>query len=150
MESSNKNPEILRAIIMQHYDQPTNKVDDVKQLEGYINYHNKSSSCIDDIDFYIKVENDKIIDAKFFGVGCAISTASTDIICDILKGKNVSYIDTLLTNYYHMIRNDGEYDENILEELIAFCNIHQQANRKNCASIGADALKNIFEVKNEK
>lgn len=149
MESS-KNPEILRAIIMQHYDQPTNKVDNINDLIGYVNYHNKSSSCIDDIDFYLKIENNKIIDAKFYGVGCAISTASTDIICDILKNKDISYVDKLLSNYYHMIKNDGEYDEDILEELIAFCNIYQQSNRKNCACIGADALKNIFEGKNEK
>ncbi len=149
MESS-KNMEILRAIIMQHYDQPTNKVDDLNLLKDYIHYHNKSSSCIDDIDFYIKVENDIVVDAKFYGVGCAISTASTDIICDIIKNKNVNFIDKLLMNYYNMINNSGEYDEEILDELIAFCNIHEQSNRKKCASIGADALVKIVEGKYEK
>ncbi len=147
--SLNKDPQFLRDIIMQHYDQPTNKVDDLKLVDGYINYHNKSASCIDDIDLYLKVDDNKIIDAKFYGVGCAISTSSTDIFCDIIKGKEFSYLETLLKNYYAMIKNEP-YDEEVMEELIAFMNIHQQSNRKNCACIGADALSNLMGSMNEK
>lgn len=144
-----KDPELLRAIIMQHYDQPTNKVDDPSSLVDYINYHNKSSSCIDDIDLYLKIENNIIIDARFYGVGCAISTASTDIFCDILKNKDIEFAKKLMLNYFSMIKNE-EYDENILDELIAFCNIYQQANRRNCATIGINALEKIIKEINEK
>ena len=134
---------------MQHYDQPTNKVEDLKVVDGYINYHNKSASCIDDIDLYLKIKEDQIVDAKFFGVGCAISTASTDIFCDIIKGKDFAYLEKLLTNYYAMIQNEP-YDEEIMEELIAFMNVHQQSNRKKCACIGADALAQIIGKCHEK
>lgn len=143
------NQELMRAIIMQHYDQPLNKVNDINQLNGYINYHNKSSSCIDDINFFIKIKDNQIVDAKFYGLGCAISTASTDIICEMIKNHDISFIDILLNEYFKMIRNE-KYDEGILGELVAFCNIYQQSNRIACASIGANALKNLKEEINDK
>lgn len=140
-----KNSEILRAIIMQHYDKPLNKVESRDKFLNYLNYHNKSSSCIDDIEVFIDVKDGIIIDAKFYGVGCAISTSSTDIICDLIKNKDLEYVKNLLDNYFKMINNDGEYDEEILDELICMYQIKNQSNRIKCATIGAISLKKIIE-----
>ncbi len=37
------------------------------------------------------------------------------------------------------------YDENMLEEAIAFQNVNRQANRIKCATIGFDALDEIIK-----
>ena len=58
------NPQMMREIIMDHYNNPLHK--NVPQnLEGYKKIRMDSDSCIDDITIYIKIEDDKIIDACF-------------------------------------------------------------------------------------
>ena len=84
------NPQMMREIIMDHYNNPLHK--NVPQnLEGYKKIRMDSDSCIDDITIYIKIEDDKIIDACFEGVACTISTSSTDILCDLIIGKSLKY-----------------------------------------------------------
>lgn len=65
-----------------------------------------SDSCIDDLTIYLKIENDVIKDAFFNGVGCAISTASTDILCDIIKGKSEKDALEIIENYHHMLHEE--------------------------------------------
>ena len=79
--------EMMRAIIMDHYSNPQNKHQPSK--EGYEMMHMHSENCIDDINVYLLIENSVVKDACFDGVACTISTASTDIMCDLLKGKKI-------------------------------------------------------------
>lgn len=139
-----KDDNILRTIIMENYDNPDNKIDERISDSSYLSYHNKSTSCIDDIEIFIKLENNIIKDAKFFGVGCAISTASTNIFCDLIKEKNLDYAKNLLKQYINMIEGN-EYNEDIVDELIAFYKINKQGNRIKCALIGANALNKIIK-----
>lgn len=145
--SYSKDPMFLRSIIMQHYDQPNNKVDnDVDK--SYTSYQNKSATCIDDITIHIKLENDKISDILFSGIGCAISTSSTDIMSSFLKNKTTSESLKIIENYLKMI--DGEeYDEEMLDELIAFYKINEQPNRLRCAKIGVLAIYNCLKEMNK-
>lgn len=136
----------LREIILMHYDKPNNKVDDNVLLENYLSYHNKSESCIDDIKVFLLIENELIKDAKFSGLGCAISTASTDILCDLLKDKSVKSALEILDQYWLMIQHET-FDEQLLQELMAFKNIYQQPNRIKCALIGKHAIEQLLKVK---
>ncbi len=131
--------DLLRQIIISHYDKPNNKIEDQDAMEGYIIFHNKSASCIDDIKVYVKVNNEIVVDAKFSGIGCAISTASTDILCDTLKDKTFKDAQYIFDNYKKMIAGES-YDVDAMGELVAFHNIHEQQNRIKCSLIGLDAL----------
>ncbi len=138
--------DMLRQIIISHYDKPNNKIEDAETLDGYTIFHNKSASCIDDIKVYVKLNGSNIVDAKFSGIGCAISTASTDILCDEIKNKTLEQANNIFLNYKKMI--DGEtYDVDLMGELVAFSNIHTQQNRIKCSLIGLDALTKALEDK---
>lgn len=78
---------MMRQIIMDHYSHPANKHQPTG--ENFTSVHMHSDNCIDDLDIFLLVEKNIVVDACFDGVGCAISTASTDIMCDLLKGKNI-------------------------------------------------------------
>ena len=134
--------QFLREIIMDHYSYPRNKqlVDD----EGYASKHMASDSCIDDITVQAKIENGIVQDARFDGVACTISTASTDIMSELVRGKKVEEVEEIIQNYFAMI-DQKEYDEDLLEEAVAFQNVGKQANRINCATIGWRALKTLIE-----
>lgn len=140
-----KDPMILRAIIMEHYDTPSKKINsDSDKCSHLHHYQNKSATCIDDITAYVNVENNIIKEVYFSGLGCAVSTASTDIMANFLVNKSVDEAFKIIDNYLNMTLGK-EYDEELLDELIAFYNINNQANRIKCSQIGVNAIKKCLE-----
>lgn len=143
------NKDLLRQIIITHYDKPIHKIDNKIEDKTYQSFHNKSSSCIDDFEVFVKIENNIVIDAKFFGIGCAISTASIDILCDLIINQPVPNANNIFKQYLSMI-NEEEYVIETIGELIAFKDINQQPNRIKCALIGVKSLEHITNgIKNE-
>ena len=136
--------DMMRAIIMDHYSNPVNKKQPPK--EGYEKVHMHSDNCIDDIDVFLLVENGIVTDACFDGVACAISTSSTDIMCDLLKDKEIAQARYIIEQYHHMIHEE-EFDDSVLEESLAFINTSKQAARVRCATIGWNAADEILKDK---
>lgn len=138
------NPSILREIIMDHYQYPRHHglTDD----QGYMQVNMNSSTCIDNIDVQAKFSDDGIEDIRFDGEACAICTASTSIMTELLTGKTFSEAKKIIENYMNMI-DEKEYDPDLLEEAIAFQNTHKQANRIKCATLGWRAIKQMIDEK---
>ena len=137
-----KDPTILRELIMDHYQYPRNHglVDD----SSYASCHMASDSCIDDITVQSKIVDGVIKDIRFDGVACTICTASTSMMSELLKGKTTDEAKKIMDNYFNMME-EKPYDEYMLEEAIAMCNVHKQANRIKCATIGWKAMKKMME-----
>jgi len=136
-------PMFLRDIIMDHYESPRNH----KLVQGDSTYYQinmDSATCIDNIDVQLKMEEDVIKDIRFDGEACAISTASTSIMSELLKGKSVKEAKAIIDNYLNMIY-EKEYNPDILQEAIAFKNTHKQANRIKCATLGWIAVTKLIE-----
>ena len=136
--------DILRAIIMDHSSNPLHKHQ--PEGEGFEKVHMHSDNCIDNLDIYLKVENGKVVSACFDGVACTISTASTDIMCELLIGKTIEDALYTIEQYNHMIHEEP-FDEDALDEAIAFINTSKQAARIRCATIGWVAAENILKGK---
>ena len=135
-------PEILRELIMDHYQYPHNHK--LKDDDRYRMKHMASESCIDDIKVQAKIENGIIEDICFDGVACTISTASTSMMTDLLKGKTTDEAKEIIADYLNMT-NGKEYDPDMLEEAVAFQNVYRQANRIKCATIGWNAMEELIE-----
>ena len=54
-----------------------------------------NSVCGDKMLLQLKIVDDKVIDAKFTGVACAVSKTSASIITEEIKGKNVDELKKL-------------------------------------------------------
>lgn len=134
--------EMMRSIIMDHSSNPTNK--HLPIGDNYKKVHMHSDNCIDDLDIYYLIENDKIVDACFEGVACTISLSSTDIMCDLLKGKSTKEALYIVEQYQHMMHEEP-FDEDVLEEAVAFINTSKQAARIRCASIGYNATSIVLK-----
>ncbi len=136
--------ETKREIILDNYQNPTNRglVEDAT----YKKANTRSSSCIDNIDLMMKIEDGKVVDACFDGEACAICTSSTSIIVKSLIGKSVDEAKNIIKNYQNMI-NEEDYDPEVLGELNAFDEIYLQPARKNCALLSSkSAVKILDEV----
>ena len=135
-------PMLLREIIMDHYSYPRNRK--LTQEEGYKQVNMDSETCIDNIDIQAKIENGIIEDIRFDGEACAICTASTSIMSELLIGKTKEEALQIVDNYMNMIY-EKDYDEDLLEEAIAFKNTYKQANRIKCATLGWNGFMKLLE-----
>lgn len=140
------NNEMMRQIIMDHYQHPLHKK---KPKKGYVSIHSKSENCIDDINVYLKLEKGIVKDCLWDGVACTISTASTDIMCELVINKKEKEARYIIDQYLKMIHEE-KFDEEVLGEAIAFINTSKQAARIKCATIGFNALKDILNHQHEK
>jgi nitrogen fixation NifU-like protein len=127
---------------MDHYQYPHNHK--LTEDAGYKSVHMASDSCIDDITVQSLIKDGKIQDIRFDGVACTISTASTSMMTDLLKGKTVEEAKQIIRNYFNMIE-EKEYDPDVLEEAVAMKNVHKQANRIKCATIGWKAMQEMID-----
>ncbi len=133
---------LKRSVILEHYQNPRNKglIND----DNYIKKNMNNTSCIDEVDLMIKIEDNIITDIRFDGEACAISTSSTSIMISTLIGKTVDEAINICNNFENMIDEKG-YDENILEEAIVYDDIYKQPNRKKCALLSWWGIKEVLE-----
>ena len=137
---------LRREIILDNYQEPMNRglIDD----ESYLKVNTNSESCIDNLDYMMKIESGKIIDIRFDGEACAISTSASSIMIRSLIGKSVDDAKKILENYKNMI-SEKEYEEDLLGELIVYSEISKQPNRINCALLPSVAIdKMLGELEN--
>lgn len=134
-------PMILRQIIMDHNQNARNR--ELVKDDTYLSVRKDSDSCIDDITVQVKFSGDNIEDIRFDGEACTISSASTSILTELVKGKTIKEAEEIINNFKNMVF-EKPYDEELLEDAIAFQNVYKQANRIKCATIGYDALSEII------
>ena len=137
--------ELKREIILDNYNNPFNR--GIPSDDSYIMINTNNESCIDNLDIYFKLENDKIVDVYFDGEACAISTSATSIINRIILNKTKDEIKEIIDNYKNMI-NELSYDKEVLKDLIVYDDIYLQPNRKTCALLPVKAIEKILEKRN--
>ena len=134
--------ELKREIIFDNYKEPTNRglIDD----SSYLKTNTHSDSCIDNLDFMMKIEDGIVKDIRFDGEACAISTSCASIMIKGFIGKSVNEVRSILTNYVDMI-NEKDYDNKLLGELNVYDEISKQPNRKNCALLPMNAVEKMLD-----
>ncbi len=72
--------------VMEHFKNPRN-VGEIPDADGIGNVGNPV--CGDIMRLYIRVEDDKIKDAKFKTFGCGAAIATSSMVTELVKGKTV-------------------------------------------------------------
>ena len=109
---------------MEHFQNPRN-VGEIKDADGIGEVGNPI--CGDIMKIYIKVKDDKIVDCKFKTFGCGAAIATSSMVTEMVKGKNV---DEALK-----ISNKG-----IAEALGGL-----PAIKMHCSNLAADGLSKAIE-----
>jgi len=102
--------------------------------------------CGDKYTVYLLVKKSTVIDAKFKGYGCAISKASTAILVEKIIGKELSEVQTLVTLFLQVINEQSSQQPEALtsdEALLAFAATREFPERKKCASLSWEAVRNM-------
>jgi len=72
--------------VLEHFKKPHN-VGKIEDADGIGKVGNRA--CGDVMKLYIKVKDNKIVDIKFQTLGCAAAISSSDMLCEMAKGKTI-------------------------------------------------------------
>ena len=110
--------------VMDHFMNPRN-VGEMADADGVGMEGNPT--CGDAMQLFIKVENDRIVDAKFKTFGCGAAIAVSSMITEMVKGKT---LDEALS---------------MSKEAVAAELGGLPPQKMHCSNLGADALKKAIE-----
>ncbi len=107
-----------------------------------------NASCGDDITLLVKINDEDIVeDISFIGSGCAISTASTAMLIDLVKGTKVQEAQEKINTFFKMMKQE-EVSEEELESIgdagLLESTAHLPARIK-CATLSWHTLQVIFQ-----
>lgn len=81
--------DIYQEEVMDHYENPRNQGElDSPDLEG----KDANASCGDMLQFQLKIEKGIIVEVKWKGIGCAISTAAASKLSEYLQGRTLKVL----------------------------------------------------------
>ena len=137
--------ELYQQVILDHNRKPRNfrDMDDATH-----SCHGFNPLCGDDYTIYLRVDDEDIIqDISFNGSGCAISKASSSLMTDFLKGKNVNDSRVIFEEFHKMVLGEFNPDtqEHHLGKLKLFKGVQEFPSRIKCASISWHTMVGALE-----
>jgi len=135
--------EIYQELIIDHNRRPRN----FGKMDNYTNYSKGYNPlCGDEIEFYMKITNDKIDKIQFIGIGCAISKGASSLFTETLKNKNLHDAQHITTIYKKMITNQLDSDVNIedLGDLTLLSGVSSYPARIKCAILSSYTIESAI------
>jgi nitrogen fixation NifU-like protein len=115
-------------------------------LEGAdAEHHEYNPTCGDEITLRVKLDpaHERIEQVAWEGDGCSISMASASVLTDLVQGRPVDEALATAEVFREMLRSkgEGEPDEEVLGDAIAFHGVAKYVMRIKCAMLGWVALE---------
>jgi len=136
--------DVYNDLIMEHSMNSYNK----KKLDNAdFEEMGHNPNCGDEISLELKLNGDIIEDMAFTGHGCAISQASTSIMIDTLKGKDIEKAKEIIETFIAMIKREETDEQNLrkLEDAIAFQNVSNMPARVKCALLAWHTVEDMLD-----
>lgn len=136
--------QIYTELIREHSNNKFNKRELADKTHSELGHN---PSCGDEITLNLKIEDGKIKDASYEGVGCAISQASASMMVDVVKGKSLEEAKNLAQTFIKMIKKEitDEKELEKLEDAIVLQNISNLPARVKCAVLAWHTLDKILK-----
>ncbi len=128
---------LYQDMILEHNKSPKN----FGKLDKFTHYsRGKNPLCGDDYEIYLKIEDDKILEVGFTGVGCAISKSSASLLTTTIKNKTIAEASKFKDNFINLLTaEDDEYDKDLcrneLGKLKIFEGVKEYPMRVKCATL---------------
>ena len=139
---------LYQEIILDHYRHPHHKgLREPFQAE----VHHVNPTCGDEVTLRVHVVDDVVQDVSYDALGCSISQASTSVLTDLLIGKKVDDAMAVHQEFLALMQSkgQGEPDEDVLEDAVAFAGVSKYPSRIKCALLGWMAWKDAVSQATE-
>ena len=115
-------------------------------LEGAdAEHHEFNPTCGDEITVRVKLDpaHERIDEVAWQGDGCSISMASASVLTDLVQGHSIDEALATADAFRTMLRSrgEGEPDEDVLGDAIAFHGVAKYVMRIKCAMLSWVALE---------
>jgi nitrogen fixation NifU-like protein len=103
----------------------------------------KNPNCGDQLTVWLKVEDEKVADVSFQGVGCAISKASASLMTQAVKGKSRAEATRMFEKVHKLVTGEDPSlaTDKELGALRALGGVSKFPMRVKCASLSWHAMK---------
>jgi nitrogen fixation protein NifU and related proteins len=135
---------MYQDIILDHYRNPHHKgLRDPFDAE----VHHVNPVCGDEVTLRVTlkdVNGEPVVeDVSYDSLGCSISQASASVMSDLVIGKPVDEAMTISQAFLELMQSkgQGEPDEDVLEDAVAFVGVSKYPARIKCALLGWMAWK---------
>ena len=143
--------ELYQDIILDHGRHPRNfgKLDHPSHFA-----HGHNPLCGDKVTVYLKLDGDRIDEVMFEGRGCAISTASSSLMTEVLKGKTVEEANQLFRSFHAKVTG-GEAPalpeplEEDADRLMPLTGVKAYPVRVKCATLAWHTLDHMLRGDSE-
>src|ERR1700761_1788565 len=135
---------LYQEIILDHYRNPHHKgLRDPYDAE----VHHVNPTCGDEITLRVAIKDaagePTVEDVSYDSLGCSISQASASMLTDMVVGKTVAEAMDISGEFLKLMqsRGEGEPDEDVLGDAVAFEGVSKYPARIKCALLGWMAWK---------
>ncbi len=138
---------LYQQLILEHYRKPRNKGE---LPEKTVEIHMRNPSCGDEIRLQLRIDGDRIEEAKFVGQGCSISQAAVSMMTSLVTGRSLSDADALAERFKAMMHGDADAAKDRgMGDLRALAGVSKFPVRVKCALLGFDALQEALKKTGE-
>lgn len=136
---------LYQQLILEHYKHPRNK----GALEDAdVRAHLNNPTCGDEIWLMLKLDGERIADAKFVGEGCSISQASVSMMTQLVIGRTRAEALELMGKFTALMHGEAEVaKDRALGDLRALAGVSKFPVRVKCALLGWNALEETLKPK---
>lgn len=130
--------ELYQEVVLEHKRAPRNfghLAHPTHQARG------TNPACGDRIEVELQLHGGRVQDIRFTGQGCAICMASTSMMTEAVKGREVAEASAL-QQHFRAVLTGGELPEGAppLGKLVSLAGVRQYPSRIKCALLGWHAL----------
>ena len=141
--------DLYQEVILDHGKSPRN----FRTLENATCLaHGNNPICGDKLAVHLAVDDqDRVVDVRFDGKGCAISTASASLMTEFVKGRGREEIDETFERFHTMVTgNPSEtVDAPELGKLAVFSGVREYPVRVKCATLCWHTLRTALAQADE-
>ena len=135
---------MYQEIILEHYRRPLH-AGLREPFDAEVRHVNPT--CGDEVTLRVTLKDaggePTLADVSYDALGCSISQASTSIMADMIIGKTVAEAMAVSDEFLALMqsRGEGEPDEDVLGDAVAFEGVSKYPARIKCALLGWMAWK---------
>jgi len=131
---------LYQEIILDHYRHPHRK----GLREPYdAQVRHVNPTCGDEVTLRVRLSDGVVEDVSYESLGCSISQASASVMTDLVVGKRVDEALGIHDEFLALMQSQGqgEPDEEVLEDAVAFAGVSKYPARIKCALLAWMAWK---------
>ncbi|WP_396625676.1 Fe-S cluster assembly sulfur transfer protein SufU [Luteitalea sp.] len=133
--------DLYQEVILDHNKRPRN----FGVVEGGAQAAGHNPMCGDRVSVSVRMDGDRVAEARFTGNGCAISKASASMMTEAVTGKTLADVQGMFATFQEMVTGRAEADDEKVGKLVVLSGVSEYPSRVKCAMLAWHALVAAIE-----